>query len=218
MAGYCEVGKLKIHQPRLSPEKRRRQLINATIASLSKNGYAATTLSDITVEAGLSTGIVNFHFETKEALFDATLRYLVDEYREHWNAAREQAGEVPAAQLWAVLNCDFDRKVCTKRKLAAWGAFVGEEKTRPSYRALCGSLDAMYEEFFVSLCGRLKLEGTYRFDVRTTALGICAMMTGLWLRLLAVPNFTTQDARDIVKEHLANIFPGHFSRQGMILN
>ncbi|UDF30778.1 UNVERIFIED_ORG: TetR family transcriptional regulator C-terminal domain-containing protein [Roseateles sp. XES5] len=209
---------MKAHHQRLSPERRRQQLIDATIVSLSKNGHSATTLSDITVEAGLSTGIVNFHFETKDALFDATLQYLVDEYREHWNAARAQAGQAPAAQLWAVLNCDFDRKVCTKRKLAAWGAFVGEEKSRPSYRALCGSLDAMYEAFFISLCGQLKSEGKYRFNVNATALGICTMTTGLWLRVLTMPNFTAQDARDIVKEHLVNIFPGHFDQSGVIVN
>lgn len=172
----------------------------------------------MTIEAGLSMGMVNFHFETKEALLDATLKYLVEEYREHWNVARKQAGKAPAAQLWAVLNCDFDRKVCTNRKLAAWGAFVGEEKSRPSYRALCGSLDAMYEEFFMSLCEQIKSEGMYRFNVYATALGICAMMTGLWLRLLEIPSFTILDARDIIKEHLINVFPRHFNQQGVILN
>ena len=41
---------------------RREQLINATIDSLAKRGYAATTLADVADGAGLSRGIVNFHF------------------------------------------------------------------------------------------------------------------------------------------------------------
>ena len=40
-----------------------------------------TTMADVTKLVGLSLGIVNLHFETKEKLLVETLRFITDEYR-----------------------------------------------------------------------------------------------------------------------------------------
>ena len=56
-----------------SKETRQQQLIEATIDSLAKRGYSETTMADVADGAGLSRGIVNFHFESKEKLLVATL-------------------------------------------------------------------------------------------------------------------------------------------------
>ena len=47
---------------------RRQQLIDATIAVLARKGYSALTVADVAKTAGLSVGIINFHFESKEKL------------------------------------------------------------------------------------------------------------------------------------------------------
>ena len=125
-----------------SKETRRQQLIEATIDSLARRGYSETTMADVADGAGLSRGIVNFHFESKDELLVATLRFLSDEYRDHWRATQARAGEDPASRLRAIVAADFDRAVCTKRKLAAWCAFWGEAKSRSSYRDLCSANDA----------------------------------------------------------------------------
>ena len=78
-----------------SKETRRSQLIEATIDSLAKRGYSDTTLANVADGAGLSRGIVNFHFESKEKLLVATLQHMSDEYSGHWNAALEKAGAPP---------------------------------------------------------------------------------------------------------------------------
>ena len=38
-------------------------------------------MADVTSKAGLSLGIINLHFETKEKLLIETLRFITDEYR-----------------------------------------------------------------------------------------------------------------------------------------
>ena len=70
-----------------SKETRQQQLIEATIDSLAKRGYSDTTLANVADGAGLSRGIVNFHFESKEKLLISTLQFMSDEYASHWNAA-----------------------------------------------------------------------------------------------------------------------------------
>ena len=53
-----------------SREKRRQQLIDATVACIARKGMGSTTLGDVAKEAGLSQGIVNLHFESKENLLN----------------------------------------------------------------------------------------------------------------------------------------------------
>ncbi len=99
-----------------------------------------------------------------------------------------------ASRLWALVAADFDRKICTKRKLAAWCAFWGEAKSRPTYQALCGARDVNYQELFVALCAELKAEGNYAYDAEVTALGLSALMEGLWWRLMMGDGFTREKA------------------------
>ena len=71
---------------------RREQLIEATIESISRYGISGTTMNTVTGFAGLSVGIVNFHFESKENLYQETLRFLGEEHRDLWKDDFEKAG------------------------------------------------------------------------------------------------------------------------------
>lgn len=194
-----------------SKEIRRLQLIEATIDSLSKRGYSETTMADVADGAGLSRGIVNFHFESKDKLLVATLQHMADEYSAHWRGALDKAGEDPAARLAALVAADFDRAVCNRRKLAAWSAFWGEAKSRPTYQALCGARDEAYQETVVELCAALIEDGGYALDPRQTALALDAMLEGLWLRLMLRGNdMTREKAHDAAKAVLTAFFPRHF--------
>lgn len=196
-----------------SKETRRQQLIEATIDSLAKRGYAETTMADVADGAGLSRGIVNFHFESKEKLLVATLQYMADEYSQHWRSALQKAGDDPAKQLGVLVAADFDRSICNRRKLAAWCAFWGEAKSRPTYQSLCGARDEAYQKVFIDLCRRLKKDGDYDFDPVATALGMSAMLEGLWLRLMmGTEDVTRETAYHAAMEFMASVLPKHFSR------
>ncbi|MBL0371664.1 TetR family transcriptional regulator C-terminal domain-containing protein [Rhizobium sp. KVB221] len=199
-----------------SKETRQQQLIEATIDSLAKRGYSDTTLANVADGAKLSRGIVNFHFESKEKLLVATLQYMADEYASHWNAALAKAQPSAAGRMWALVNADFDRKICTKRKLAAWCAFWGEAKSRPTYQALCGATDLNYQNAFVDLCAELKAEGGYDYAPEPMALGICSMLEGLWFRLMMNDGLTREKALVAAIEYVAAVFPRHLSTNGLL--
>ena len=196
-----------------SKEQRRQQLIEATIDSLARRGYSETTMADVADGAGLSRGIVNFHFESKEKLLVATLQYMADEYSSHWRGALSRAGMEPADRVWALVAADFDRFVCNRRKLAAWCAFWGEAKSRPTYQALCGGRDEAYQQVFVERCPALKHEGDYEFETKALALALSATLEGLWLRLtMGTENVTRETSFQAAAELLASTFPRHFAR------
>ncbi|MRG57853.1 TetR family transcriptional regulator [Phyllobacterium sp. SYP-B3895] len=197
-----------------SKETRQLQLIEATIDSLAKRGYSETTMADVADGAGLSRGIVNFHFESKEKLLVATLQYMSEEYAVHWRNALAKGGDDPARQLASVVAADFDRAICNKRKLAAWCAFWGEAKSRPTYQSLCGARDEDYQNVIIDICTALKSSGDYDFDPISAALALSAMLEGLWLRLLmGTENVTRATAYAAACDHLVSVFPKHFSRE-----
>ena len=94
-----------IRTPRtLSRDERRTQLIEATLSTIAERGFSRTTLTEVARRAGLSHGLVLFHFETKEKLFADTLDYLSEEYHRNWQAALDGAGPKPEERLAALVE------------------------------------------------------------------------------------------------------------------
>lgn len=200
-----------------SKDVRRRQLIESTIDSIAKRGYAATTMADVADGAGLSRGIVNFHFESKEKLLADTLAFMAEEYRSHWDQALESSGPEPADKLWAIVAADFDRKVCNRRYIAAWTGLRAEAQSRPAYRSICGHHDDAFESILKSLCTALENDGGYGRDSEKLAEGLDGMFEGLWLQLMLNPETMTRDsAHACAIETLTALFPAHFTRDGPI--
>ena len=94
-----------------SKEQRKTQLIKATIRSIAKNGLSVTTMSTVANEAGLSQGIINLHFQSKDRLLEETLRYVVDEYRAAWFTALEKGGDSAVEKLTALIKVDFEKRI-----------------------------------------------------------------------------------------------------------
>jgi len=57
----------------------RQRLIDAAARLFARNGYTASTVAAIGEEAGVSRGLVNFHFKAKEKLLHAVIEQLVAE-------------------------------------------------------------------------------------------------------------------------------------------
>jgi TetR/AcrR family transcriptional repressor of bet genes len=207
------VLKTPVKKRTASKQERQLQLIRATIRSVAKNGLADTTMATVAREAGLSQGIINLHFQSKERLLIETLRYIADEYKANWEKALEGAGPSPAERLVALVEVDFKLPVCERNKLAVWFAFWGESKSRPTYRKLCASRDIEFRRKLGELCEALIEEGAYEnLDAPVLATGLSAMAEGLWLDLLISPRSLTRDqARNICMAYLASAFPRHFS-------
>jgi TetR/AcrR family transcriptional repressor of bet genes len=181
---------------------------------VAKLGLAETTIATVAQEAGLSQGIINLHFQSKENLLTETLRYLSDEYRNACNEAATAAGASPAAGLQALVDLDFRRNICTREKLAVWFAFWGERKFRPTYRRICAERDKSYDGVTRVMCTKLCEEGRYaEVDPAIAADTLSALTDGLWLDLLVRPESMSRElAWRITMAYLAAVFPKHFRK------
>jgi AcrR family transcriptional regulator len=194
-----------------SKKERKVQLIKATIRSIAKRGLSVTTMATVAKEAGLSQGIINLHFQSKERLLEETLQFVVDEYRAAWNGALENSGNSAVEKLSALVQIDFGKKVCQPNRLAVWFAFWGESRSRPTYRKICAARDREYRLSLGRYCEEIIRQGNYSSRADYVAFALSAITEGLWLNMLLNPHELSPDqAYEICMAYLHGVFPGHF--------
>ncbi|MFM8748158.1 MAG: TetR family transcriptional regulator C-terminal domain-containing protein [Aestuariivirga sp.] len=208
--------------PALSSRKasralRREQLIEATIATIARKGLSQMTLTDVALAAGVSHGLVNFHFQSKERLLAETLRFMSEEHRRIWSAALADAGPDPARQLNALILCEFESGGQTAERLTAWCAFWGEAQNRPLYLEQCGENDRAHIDAFETACRKLVTEASYAVDAARAARILRLAIEGMWLELMfSARPYDRPEALATAFVCAAALFPRHFSEDGLI--
>ncbi|MDD7965280.1 TetR/AcrR family transcriptional regulator [Actinomycetospora lemnae] len=76
-------------------EERRRLLREATMRVISRGGVAAVTQRAVAAEAGLAPSLVSYHFPTVDALLQATLAAVNDEWVGALERCARQADPLP---------------------------------------------------------------------------------------------------------------------------
>lgn len=189
-------------------EFRKRQLIDATIDCIDKFGLSQTTIARIARHAGVSQGIVIFHFQSKEALLEQALQELSREYAEYWKSELGNAGNHPVSRLCALVNACFAPTICNRKKISVWYAFWGESRSRPKYRELCGKNDLEFSTTLLALCEAIEAISASTLSAQTTALSIEGMIDGLWQNfLIHPPDFKRKQAIVAVFELIEIIYP-----------
>jgi AcrR family transcriptional regulator len=96
----------QILMPKLKPEtvaERRQDILNAALTCFARRGFYQTTMDDIVAEAGLSKGGVYVHFDSKKALFQSLLVWMIEQFA--FDPVRVPAGdETVAGQLKASMR------------------------------------------------------------------------------------------------------------------
>lgn len=199
----------------LAKEARRQQLIEATIDGIARKGFSDVKIADVAEAAGLSVGIVNFYFKSKDALLIATLKHLVDDYERHVKETLARAGKSAAAQIDAMIEADFARTHANRKYVTVWYAFWGETRWRSEFSKLCADLSTSFQQSMTDAMRRLIEEGGYQdIDPGLVARGFNAMIDGLWLDMLINPKQTDREtAKASVRAFLAGLFPREFGRR-----
>jgi transcriptional repressor BetI len=184
--------------PKLGMEEiRRRQLIEATIASIHEVGLAESSLSRISARAGVSTGIVHHYFEDKAELLESTLRQLGTGLRRSV-VRRLTAARTPAERLMAVVDGNIGTDQFTPEGVSAWLAFWAQVPTHPR---LARVQNVIISRLHDNLVHALRLLG--RKDAEEIASVTEALIDGLWLRAaLSADGPNSARARRLVLDYL----------------
>ncbi len=195
-----------------SATARRAQLIAATVAAIAEHGLSHVTLAKVASRAGLTAAMVNFHFESKEALLLATLRQLSDEYEAAMAAALLEAGSDPARRLEALLAANLDPGLAAPDKIAVWSAFWGEARARRDYMAICGARDAASSAQVRAICRDLIARDGYApLAAEVAAAGFEGILEDSWQCFLADDSAALREERaGLCHGYLEALFPRSF--------
>ena len=184
--------------PKLGMEEiRRRQLIEATIASIHEVGFAESSLSRISAKAGVSTGIVHHYFEDKAELLESTLRSLGTKLR--LGVVRKlRAARTPVERLLAVIDGNIGTEQFTPEGVSAWLAFWAQVPTSPRLARIQNVIISRLRD---NLVHALQVMG--RKDAEEIARVTEALIDGLWLRAaLSADGPDSARARRLVLDYL----------------
>ena len=166
----------------------------------------------VTQEAGLSLGIANLHFKTKDNLLKETLRSVAEEYHGGQIAIMEGHRTAGLAdRLASLLAFQLGRGVTQRQKMAVWFAYYGEAGARPVYQKIVSASDRMAALTLESLFTDIIEEGQYKdANPAEIAMGYSALIDGLHLALLVTPReISKRQAKAIARNFLHRAFPRH---------
>lgn len=156
---------------------RRRELTKAAFLVMQEEGVAGTTLERVAQRAGASKGIVLHYFGNKQQLFERTMRYA--NLMLHDAVVSRMAGAATASErLWAIVDGNFAPELFRPPICHAWLSLCGEV---PRDRQLARIQRVIHRRMESNLCSALAALHP-NHDAKLIALGITALIDGLWLR------------------------------------
>ena len=196
----------RVEQKKLTRQK----IIDATFAVIAKEGFSGVTMAKVAETAGLSRGISNFHFKSKEQLLLETLRAIQKEFDVAWTSAIAEAGPSPFDQLRALIRSVLEPPIAKPDRLAVWFAYWGETPSRATYREICAGPDREWQAVIEDILRQMAADkfNSHGMSLQTVAYSLTAMMTGCWLEYLLSPgSFEPQDAVQACYAFLSSFFP-----------
>jgi len=177
---------------------------------IASEGLSGVTMAKVAEQAGLSRGIGNFHFQSKEQLLLETLHSIYQEFEKSWRNIVADDSRLPADKLKAIIETTLVQPIASKRKLAVWLAFWGEAPSRKTYLEICAAhdleWDAAVEDIIQKMAGD---NSNFRgMSLEKIAQSLTAMMDGFWVEyLISEGKYTPQDAINACFAYLASFFP-----------
>ncbi|MGO4893688.1 transcriptional regulator BetI [Flavobacterium sp. W21_SRS_FM6] len=105
---------------------RRQQLIDATIEVVAEVGLGGATINLISRRAGMSSGIISHYFGGKQALIEASVRYLLAKLK------MEQSPDTPYERLMKIVDLNFSEVQQADSSTKTWLSFWGRSMHDPN--------------------------------------------------------------------------------------
>lgn len=193
------------------PDDRRLALVQATIASLKRDGHEGLSFRRISAEAGVSFGLINHYFPGKHALIAEAYRHFDAELVAGFRAAVECAPDDPRKRLRAFLVAVLSPPNLDPDVLGAWVVFWGLYRHSPEIQQVHADTRGGYGDLLRELLKAVaRTAPAPRLSVRLATIGLNAMLDGLWLESCLDPDaFRPREAVKLCERWVDGIYgPG----------
>jgi AcrR family transcriptional regulator len=191
---------------RESPERRRQDLVEATLAVVAEAGVHGATVRTIAERAGVTQGLIRHHFQTKDDLVAAAYNHHMSRMTEAvWDVAARD-GETAAARLASFVSAALTPPVMTPAGVALWAGFLAEALHDPVLLGIHEKTYLAFRDLLEALVADALAEaGQPAGPARRRELAIAcnALIDGLWLEGAALPGRFGPD--EIVRAGLASV-------------
>jgi AcrR family transcriptional regulator len=182
-------------------ERRRQDLIEATLDCVAQRGLQGATVRAIALRAGVTAGLIRHYFPGKEELLQAAYATIVGRMTEQAKAALVLEGAGPRRRLAAFVEANLGPPVVDARVFSLWAGFIGRAHSDPAlatahregYLGFRDEVEALVAEV-------LQAEGraVSKPELRRHAIAINGIIDGLWIEgCLAGDMFETRELADI---------------------
>jgi AcrR family transcriptional regulator len=210
-SGFDKIGSIGVWIARMSrsytraePDARRQSLIEAAARVLAARGASGASVRVICAEAGVSPGLLRHYFDGIDALIADAYRWTDTRVGEWLDEAMAAAGPGPRARLLAYVTASFRAPIADPNLLATWIAFWSLARSNAEMGRLHGEIYAGYRAEIEAL---LAACGVPAERLRLSAVGVTALVDGLWLELCLAPDtFTAEEASGIAEGWIAQLF------------
>jgi AcrR family transcriptional regulator len=165
-------------------ERRRQDLIEATLDCVAEQGLQGATVRAIALRAGVTAGLIRHYFPSKEELLQAAYATIVNRMTEQAKAALAMDGMDPRRRLAAFVRANLEPPVVDTRVFSLWAGFIGRANSDTTLAAAHreGYL-GFRDEVEALVAGLLSAQGRVasRAELRSHAIAINAVIDGLWI-------------------------------------
>lgn len=202
---------------RVDKNAHRELLLEATANVILKHGFSGTTISRIQQESGLSRGMINLHFQSKDNLIRELALHMTQDYNAAWQkfssqvSDRESTPENSAACLQALFETDFCEAVLNTRSARLTFAFRAEPDLRALGHGYTETRGTELHNQVRGCCRVLCTASGTQGDPEKVAMALMSLLEGLWTDFHAHPgDFSRKDAVEICQTTARAFFPGYF--------
>ncbi|MEZ8105945.1 transcriptional regulator BetI [Vibrio cortegadensis] len=182
------------------PDIRKPQLVKATMAVIDRVGLHGATISLISKEAGVSTGIINHYFGGKHGLLEETMREIL---RQLSTSITSQLKLLPVdahhQRINAIIKGNFEGYQVKNEVAKTWLAFW-------SYSMHDVQLKRLQRVNEKRLLSHLKIELKALLPIEQADLvahGVASLIDGIWLRGTLNPDgIDGEKATEIINDYL----------------
>ena len=122
---YWLVNQLTMPRPS-NTDARRRQICRALLSVMAKKGFDGATVADIANFAGLTPGLVHYHFANKLEILTALIDQLATRHHQRLTDALASAGPDPRRQLGTFVDTHLSLDAAEPDAVAVWTALTAE--------------------------------------------------------------------------------------------
>jgi AcrR family transcriptional regulator len=176
---------------RTTVEERRREILEMTCQVVIERGFGATRVADVAERLGVSTGLIHYHFESKDHLLAEAFQSAAENDLARLHAEVDRGGTA-AEQLERVIR--LYGHVEAEPGWMLWIDGWGEALRRPALQRISKELDLHWQEVLEAIVRGGVAGGEFTCaDPRATAWRLSALLDGLGLQVTLHDGLLSRD-------------------------